>query len=154
MPRRLRLVPADLSEIALDAALASTSFCADQRTFFSWLGVTPYLTRKANLATLRAIAACGAVDSELALSYFDQRIFDLRPKDAIIQEARAALASAGEPWVSGFHPSELGGELHDAGFELVENLGPDQLRSRYCLGRGDGLAPTPSAYVAHARVNR
>jgi hypothetical protein len=51
-----------------------------------------------------------------------------------------------------FHPDQLVDDLHDLGFELIENLGPVQLRARYCADRADGLTPTPSTYVAHARV--
>jgi methyltransferase (TIGR00027 family) len=52
----VHFVAADLSEETLQSALARSSFDPAQPAFFSWLGVTVYLTREANLATLRAIA--------------------------------------------------------------------------------------------------
>jgi methyltransferase (TIGR00027 family) len=151
-PPVLHLVPADLGEIPLDAALANSAFRSDQPAFFSWLGVTVYLTRTANLATLKAIASCARAGGELVFSYIDQRIFDQPPEGSVLQEARATLASTGEPWTSGFNPDELVDDLSDLGIELVENLGPEQLRARYCTDRADGLTPSPSTYVAHARV--
>jgi methyltransferase (TIGR00027 family) len=151
-PPGLRFVPADLSEIPLDAALTGSSFRADRQAVFAWLGVTSYLTRNANLATLRAIASCAAPGSELVFTYLDQRIFETGPEISAMQEARAALASAGEPWVSGFHPDRLGDDLRSTGLELVANLGPEELHARYCADRTDGLAPSPSSYVARARV--
>jgi methyltransferase (TIGR00027 family) len=152
LPPNLQLVAADLSETGLDVALATSSFRPDRPAFFSWLGVTPYLDREANLATLRAISSCALGASELVFSYFDQRVFDRTPEPGPIQEASAALASAGEPWVSGFHPAHLAGDLHDAGLELVEDLGPEELQARYCANRADGLTPSPSTHVARARV--
>jgi O-methyltransferase involved in polyketide biosynthesis len=68
--------------------------------FFSWLGVTAYLTREANLKKLRAIATRGAPGSELVFNYLEQRIFDATDEDT--QRLRASFASLGEPWVSGF----------------------------------------------------
>jgi methyltransferase (TIGR00027 family) len=152
LPPGLRFVPADLTEIPLDAALTGSSFRADRQAVFAWLGVTSYLTRSANLGTLRAIASCAAPGSELVFTYLDQRIFETDPENGAMQEARAALASAGEPWVSGFHPDRLGGDLRSTGFELVANLGPEELHARYCGDRSDGLAPSPSSYVARARI--
>jgi methyltransferase (TIGR00027 family) len=152
LPPGLRFVPADLTEIPLDAALTGSSFRADRQAVFAWLGVTSYLTRSANLGTLRAIASCAAPGSELVFTYLDQRIFEIDPEISAMQKARAALASAGEPWVSGFHPDRLGDDLRTTGFELVANLGPEELHARYCADRADGLAPSPSAYVARGRI--
>jgi len=151
LPPTLHLVPVDLSESRLDAALATSSFRSDTPAFFSWLGVTPYLPREANRETLRAVASCASAGSELVFSYIDQRIFD-EDAEPGLQEARTALASAGEPWVGGFHPGRLEAELHAAGLELVENLGPEELHARYCAARVDGLTPSPASYVARVRV--
>ncbi len=70
-----------------------------------------------------------------------------------MQRARALVASVGEPWVSGFDPDQIDGDLRRAGLELVENLGPDELGARYCSGRSDGLHPSPGSHLAHARVS-
>ena len=152
LPPSLHLVPADLSETRLDTALSTSSFRSDQPAFFAWLGVTTYLTREANLSTLRAIASCALARSELVFSYIDQRVLERNGEPGPIQEARAALASAGEPWVSGFHPAQLAGDLRGAGLRLVEDLGPEQLRARYCSDRADNLTPSPSTHVVRARV--
>lgn len=151
-PAGLQLVPADLSETALDDALATSRFCREAPAFFSWLGVTSYLTRADNLATLGAIASCALAGSELVFSYLDQSMLDSDVTPERLQRARAQVASLGEPWVSGFDPNELGSVLRGAGFEMVENLGPEQLAERYCAGRTDGLSPTLGSHLAHARV--
>jgi methyltransferase (TIGR00027 family) len=152
LPAGVQFVAADLGETALDVALASSAFRSDRTAFFAWLGVTPYLDREANRATLEAIARCAAPGSELVFSYLDQRVFDDEAWPARTQRVRAMVASAGEPWVSGFYPDELAGELDDAGLELVENLGPAELAERYCIGRSDGLTPSAGSYIARAGV--
>ena len=152
MPAGVHLVAADLSETGLDVALAGSPFRGDRPAFFSWLGVSGYLTRAANMATLRAVASSAPGGSELVFSYLDLRLLDGDAADSRMQEVRARLASAGEPWVSGFDPEQLGDDLRDVGLELLENLGPPELRARYCASRSDGLHPSPDAHIARARV--
>ena len=53
LPDGLHFIEADLSKESVAAALARSPFQAQQLTLFSWLGVTMYLTREANLATWR-----------------------------------------------------------------------------------------------------
>ena len=152
MPAGVHLVAADLSETGLDVALAGSPFRGDRPAFFSWLGVSGYLTRAANMATLRAVASSAPGGSELVFSYLDLRLLHGEEKDGRMQQVRASLASAGEPWISGFDPERLGEDLSEVGLELLENLGPAELRARYCQSRSDELHPSPGAHLARARV--
>lgn len=147
-PERLHLIAADLGETTLGEALAGSPLRPDRGAFVAWLGVTSYLTREQNLTTLRAIAALLGEDGELVFSYLEQAALDA--DTGPLQEVRAALAEAGEPWRSGFHPSELASVLAGTGLALIEDLGPDELHERYCSGRSDGLTPSPAAHVARA----
>jgi methyltransferase (TIGR00027 family) len=153
-PPEVHFIAADLGTVAVDEALDRSPFDPAQPSFFSWLGVTAYLTREANLRTLRAIAACGAPGSELVFDYGDQRAYDVPPTDAAIIRARLRVARAGEPWISGFHPAELEEVLRAVGLELVENLSPQDLGERYCRAEQDGLRPSPSHHLARARPAR
>lgn len=150
-PQGVDYVAADLGVEGLDAALGRCQFDPTEAAFFSWLGVTAYLTREANLTTLRAIASCGVPDSELVFSYIEQRDFDA-PEDDERRTAREVVAAVGEPWVSGFTPSQLDHDLRSAGLTLVEDLGQEELRERYCEGREDGLSASVVDHVARARV--
>jgi methyltransferase (TIGR00027 family) len=144
-------VAADLGEESLDGALARSAFDPSRASFFSWLGVTAYLTREANLSTLAAIARCGATGSELVFSYHDQQAFDSPDEER--RRVVAAVAAIGEPWVSGFHPSELAEDLSSVGLTLVENLGREELHERYCSDRDDGLSVSVVDHIAHAKVD-
>jgi methyltransferase (TIGR00027 family) len=152
LPRGVHFVAADLAVEGIDDALARSTFDAARPSFFSWLGVTPYLTRAANLKTLRAIASCGTRGSQLVFDFHDQREYDTPPSDEGAARVRAQLARVGEEWRSGFHPSELGGDLRAVGLELIEDLSPDDLRVRYCAGSEDALVPSTSHHIARARV--
>lgn len=152
LPDGLHLVAADLSETRLDDALAGSAFRRELPAFFSWLGVTSYLTREANLATLTAIASCAPGGSEVVFSYLDESLLAGEDTEEPMQRARAQVASFGEPWVSGFDPAQLQDQLRATGLEVVENLGPEQLGARYCVARTDGLSPSPGSHLARARV--
>ncbi len=143
-------VASDLSLEDLDTALARSPFDRAAMTFFSWLGVTAYLTREVNLRTLRAVASCGARDSELVFSYVDQRALDAQDEQR--RRVREVFVALGEPWVSGFHPSELPADLRSVGLTLIEDLGRQELHERYCSDRTDGLSASVGAHVARARV--
>lgn len=150
VPSNVRFVAADLARESLTDALARAGFSVTVPAFFSWLGVTIYLTRAANLATLRAIAGCAAPGSELVFTYFDQRVLDARIPH--VEAMRARRAALGEPWVSGFDPTTLATELRDLGLVLIEDVTGPALTARYCEGRTDGLSAGRAGHIAHARV--
>lgn len=152
LPAGVHLVPADLSEVGLDRALADSPYRRDRPSFFAWLGVSIYLTRAANLATLAAIANCAPAGSEVVFDYADQAVLEAGVARTPMSQVRTQVAEAGEPWLSGFDPDQLPGDLRDAGLELIEDLGAEDLQVRYCAGRSDGLLPSFGARLARARV--
>jgi hypothetical protein len=58
----------------------------------------------------------------------------------VLEGLSARVAAAGEPFTSFFEPAELAQRLDDAGLEVVEDLGRDEINARYFSGRSDGLA--------------
>lgn len=150
VPDNVHFVAADLAQEDLGTALARAGFRSDVPSFFSWLGVTVYLTRAANEATLRAIAATAAPGSEIAFTYIDQRALDAGAPT--LEARRTQRAALGEPWLSGFDPGTLEADLRALGLALVEDLDGGSLTARYCAGRSDGLAAARVGHVARARV--
>jgi O-methyltransferase involved in polyketide biosynthesis len=108
---------------------------------FSWLGVTVYLTRDANLATLRAVATCGAPGSELVFTYVDQAEFPSATSQSPHTENAKIVAQIGEPWISSFNPDEIVGDLASIGLELIEDLDGNAMWER-CRGANTVLGLT------------
>lgn len=152
-PAGVHFIAADLGREGIAQALARGPFDPDRPSFFSWMGVTAYLTREANLKTLRAIGSSGASGSELVFDYGDQSAYDSPPTDPAMVRARARVAGVGEPWISGFHPSMLGEELRACGLELVENLSPVELSARYGQPGENDLRPSAHHRLARARIS-
>jgi methyltransferase (TIGR00027 family) len=146
----VHFLAADLSRETLPATLERSSFRAASPTFFSWLGVTMYLTREANLATFAAIARTAAPGSEVVFTYFDVRT----PAAAggRFSELRERVAALGEPFRSGFDPNTLGADLERCGLTLVEDLDDAQVLARIDHADSNDLRPTPFSHVALARV--
>jgi O-methyltransferase involved in polyketide biosynthesis len=118
--------------------------------------VTSYLTREANRASLSAMAA-SAPGSLIAFSYLDQVIFAARapagaPEGGTLSYSAGIVARLGEPFVSGFDPALLAGELDELGLDLVEDLNGPDLAVRYGRVGARRLPTAPVSHFALARV--
>lgn len=154
LPSSVHFLSADLAKESLDAVLAGSAFRSNEPAFFSWLGVTMYLSREANLESLRAIAHCGARGSELIFTYLDEEVFRSTSESASgpFAELQRSVTSMGEPFLSGFDPKALAAELLNVGFELAEDLDDIQVYERYDPIGANGLRPSTRSRIARARV--
>jgi O-methyltransferase involved in polyketide biosynthesis len=89
----------------------------DQPTFFSWLGVTMYLTEPAIDATLAAVRSFPH-GSEIVLSFASRSATtNLDSAGGAAPRLAQMAATVGEPWLSYFEPAEIAGKLQHAGFQ-------------------------------------
>lgn len=122
VPERLRLVPIDFEKETLRGALAGAGFDESRISFFSWLGVTPYLTAEAAMATLSFIGSLPE-GSGVVFDYAVERS-SLDPVGQMALDALASrIARAGEPFRLLLDPAALQGLLRSAGFHELEDLG-------------------------------
>jgi methyltransferase (TIGR00027 family) len=154
LPGSVHFLSADLAKESLDTVLSRSAFRSNEPAFFSWLGVTMYLTREANLASLSAIAHCGAPGSELVFTYLDEEVFRSTSESASgsFAELQRSVTSMGEPFLSGFDPKALAEELLNVGFILAEDLDDIQVDERYDPTDTNGLRPSTRSRIARARV--
>ncbi|WP_394836154.1 class I SAM-dependent methyltransferase [Pendulispora rubella] len=151
VPASLTYVPVDFEKDTLRASLVANGFRFDEPAFFSWLGVTMYLTHAAILDTLGMIHQ-GARGSEVVFDYqIDPAYLGERDR-AVVAALTARVAKLGEPWISHFLPESLMQELRTMGFRHVESIGPQVLRALYFRNRDDGLSVSNRAHLMHARV--
>jgi methyltransferase (TIGR00027 family) len=150
IPASLHLIAANLAEDDLGAVLSRAPYDPGRPAFFSWLGVTMFLTREANLETLRAIARVGAPGSELVFTYLDEEIFASDSES--FREMQAANRASGEPFQSGFDPDRLGKELRSVGLELLVDLSDAQLAERLARNNTTLMTPLEFSRIAQARV--
>lgn len=138
IPSGLSFVPVDFEEQSLPAELDRGGFDARQSAFFSWLGVTPYLTRTAFDATIGFIARLPR-NSEVVFDFLVERQF-LTPLELdALRRLESRLELAGEPFKLFFDPARLEQDLRRSGFESVERLSAAELNHRYFADRADAL---------------
>lgn len=148
VPSNLHFVPMDFTQEKLIAALMQSSFDLNAKSFFSWLGVTMYLTREEVLATLSDIAHSIPSGSTIVFDYHDNDTPDKATSDF-----RASLAQqASELMQSGFDPSKLSTDLSGIGLRLLENLSPIDIEEQYFQERADGYHAAEHAHLAYAVV--
>jgi O-methyltransferase involved in polyketide biosynthesis len=151
IPRTLTFTPIDFETQTLEEGLRLAGFDSGKCTFFSWLGVTQYLTSSAITATLRFIASM-RVGSGIVFDYMIlPSLLDPTARRAFDALAyRVALA--GEPFRTFFDPSSLKSSLRSMGFGQIEDIEPEEMNERYFQGRADSLRVGNLAHIMNARV--
>jgi methyltransferase (TIGR00027 family) len=142
----LRFVAVDFERQFFVDELVKAGFDSRAPAFVMWLGVVPYLTREAIIATLAALAGMGA---EVVFDYGEPPEAFEGPRRAYMEAFRARVAALGEPILSSFRPAELATLLSEANFAGYDDHGPHEL-ARY-LGAPSPPPPgTPGGHVVHA----
>jgi methyltransferase (TIGR00027 family) len=150
IPEWLRFVPVDF-EAGLPAApgeswrdkLFAAGFDSTQPAVVASTGVSMYLTRDANMASLRDVAALSP-GTTLAMTFIlPVELAPPKERAGIETSAKGARAS-GTPFVSFFTPPEILAMARQAGFSRVQHISADDLAHRYFAGRADGLRPPPN----------
>lgn len=142
VPESVTFVPLDFEHKALAVGLAEAGFDARRPAYFGWLGVVPYLTMDAFIATLGDVVR---LPEGTAIS-FDYAFppDTLAPKRrAIFDRLAERVSAAGEPFRLFFLPDQLERELHALGFRRVEHTSIDKLNQLYFQDRADGLKLSP-----------
>jgi methyltransferase (TIGR00027 family) len=107
-------------------------------------GVSMYLTRDANAATLRQVAAL-APGSTLAMTFLlPLELADPEIRPGLEMAEKGARAS-GTPFLSFYTPPEILALAHEAGFREARHVPAADLARRYFMGRTDGLRPPDNA---------
>jgi methyltransferase (TIGR00027 family) len=138
VPPSVTYVPVDFEQDALADRLAAAGFDASRPAFFSWLGVTMYLTEEAFASTL-ALIARSAAGGGVAFDYGTARSHLAWTDRIVLAWISRLVASAGEPFRSLFEPEALVARLRHLGFAPIEDLGVEAINARYFAGRPDRL---------------
>jgi methyltransferase (TIGR00027 family) len=152
IPARLHFVPVDLARERLAPALLGSRYDPQVLSFFSWLGVTMYLTREEVFTSLGAIAQIAPAGSTIVFDYLDADAYVPGRATRRIQDAIAYTQQCGEPMKSGLDPSSLAADLAPLGLRLHENFSPADIERRYFEARADGYHAYDHAHIARAVV--
>lgn len=150
IPPALAFVPVDFEQQRLEDELRSAGFDATRPAFFSWLGCSMYLTESTVWQTLAIVAAATRSGGGIVFDYSVSPALLSPAEQAGIRERAQRLADIGEPWKSNFVPDHLVAGLSNLGFDPVEDLGPEELNTRYFADRPDELRVGRTAHIMRA----
>ena len=153
-PQHLEFVPVDFERESISDGLARSSLAAERPAFISWMGVVYYLSPEALSNTLRALAAATASGSEIVFDYIIPEELVAGEDLRILALGKKEVTRRGEPFLSSLDPRQLPAQLQPWGFELVENLSPQEQESRYLQGRQDYPRTFSGVYFAHFRLGQ
>ena len=139
IPSDLTYAPIDFERQTLPDVLAAAGFDPAAGAVFSWLGVVMYLSRAAVMTTLGYVASATAAGGGVAFDYALPPHLFSGPRRAAFDAIAAAVAAAGEPWVTFFEPAELVRELLALGFPVADDVPPEVVNRRYFANRTDGV---------------
>jgi methyltransferase (TIGR00027 family) len=150
IPSSLTFVPIDFETETLAHALAAAGFDATRPSFFTWLGVVPYLTEPAIDATLQYIASLPG-GAHVVFDYGNPPSVGADGAEyAARHEALAArVAALGESLKSYFETDALQAKLRAFGFREIEDTGPLRMRERFFPER-EGPATDRGGHVVRA----
>lgn len=152
-PAQLHFIPIDFTKENLATALTrSSSYDPNVKTFFSWLGVTMYLTQNEVFSTLCSITDVAPAGSTVVFDYADIAAFDVEKSSLQMQKKRELLRQIGEPIITGFNPLTLSEHIANSRLCLQKNLSPDDIERLYFQKRIDGYHAQKHGYIACAVV--
>jgi methyltransferase (TIGR00027 family) len=145
VPDWLRFVPVDFE--AGDSwrqRLVAEGFDESRPAVIVSTGVSMYLTKEANAATLREVAglARGSTFAMTFLLPLEMADPDVRPG---LEMAEKGARASGTPFISFFRPDEIRALALDAGFREAQHVSAADLTQRYFANRPDGLRPPNNA---------
>ena len=145
VPDWLRFVPVDFEAGgSWRDGLVTAGFDDSKPAIVVSTGVSMYLTKDANAATLREVASL-APGSTLAMTFLlplEMADPEVRPG---LEMAEKGARSSGTPFISFFTPPEILALAHEAGFGEARHVSAADLTERYFMGRTDGLRPPKNA---------
>jgi methyltransferase (TIGR00027 family) len=145
VPEWLRFVPVDFEAgESWQDALLTAGFDPSKPAIVVSTGVSMYLTKDANAATFRQVAAL-APGSTLAITFLlPLELADPEVRPGLHMAEKGARAS-GTPFLSFFTPPEILQLAREAGFKEARHVSAADLTLRYFADRTDGLRPPDNA---------
>jgi methyltransferase (TIGR00027 family) len=152
-PEHLHFIPIDFTKENLATALScSSAYDSNIKSFFSWLGVTMYLTREEVFKTLRSITEIAPEGSVVIFDYLDSDAFIPEKSSPKMKKKQEVFQKLGEKMITGFNPSTLEEDIASSGLTLRYNLSPEDIEKLYFQGRKDGHHAAEHGHIAYAIV--
>ena len=153
VPAPVTFIPADFEAGSVLDDLAGGGLDPSRPAFFSWLGVTMYLTREAIGETLAVVGAL-APGTEIVVEYMLPAGMRDPAGQAYAEAVMPVAAARGEPWLTCLRPGEVSALLTRHGFEVLEQVRQRDAVDPALWNRDRPLRPSDLSMLARARLTR
>ena len=147
IPSRVKLVAIDFEREDLRTVLELNDYSTTQRTFFILEGVTQYLTEEGVRATFTFLASA-ASGSRLVFTYVRKDFLEGRALYGWEKIYKQYVTT--KIWLFGMEPEAWPDFLKAYGWNVVEDIGYDELAEEYVKPTGRKLASTPVERLIYA----
>ena len=137
IPDNLTFVPVDFEVDRLDEELEKAGFDSQRPAFYSWLGVTYYLTSEAIWDTLERVAEKSAPGSRIVFDFKIAKPMMSAEWRELCEKMEGFVARRGEPMLTDFTPHSLSEMMARHGYTEVEMMPPEEQKRRYLGDRTD-----------------
>jgi methyltransferase (TIGR00027 family) len=148
LPLSVRLVAVDFEHDDLLTALAEHGYRIDYRAFFTWEGVTQYLTEDGVRRTLEGLRAV-APGSRMVFTYVRRDFIEgtnLYNSPTLYRNVR----QRSQVWQFGLQTEAVAEFIGEYGWRLVEQAGPDEFVQRYVEPTGRKLNASQLEWSVYA----
>lgn len=140
LPSNLTFVPVDFEQESWISKLKESHFDFTLPTLIVSTGVTMYLTREANIATLKMINHFPA--GSIFATTFMLPVDELPADDqALLEFSMKKAAESGTPFISLFSIKSMTDLARDAGLKNIATIHSDEIIDLYFKSRTDQLVP-------------
>jgi len=148
IPSNLQLIPMDFAHGFAYEHMTIRGF-KHQKTIFSLLGVSYYLSKEVLVNLVRQAFANLPSGSSMVLDYADERLFEEKGMFNRVENMLKLAVSSGEPMQSSFAYHEIEHLMAEAGLLIYEHLTPDDIQERYFNNRTDELTAFETIHFIH-----
>ncbi|WP_101909446.1 SAM-dependent methyltransferase [Marasmitruncus massiliensis] len=147
IPAHVNFASIDFDHDNLSTILSSLGYSYEKRTFFIWEGVTQYLTNTGiqSIFDFLAKAVCG---SRIAFTYVCKDFLDGRNAD--VWEKGYDDYVRRKIWIFGMEPEIWPSYLKKYGWQIIEDLGYDEMAEKYIKPTGRKLFTSPIERMVYA----
>ena len=129
IPAHIKLVTIDFDREELGPVLTANGYSPDQKTFFIWEAVTQYLTPQ-SIENTFAYLAQAAPGSRLTFTYILKDFLDgteMYNQQTVYKQ----YVDKNQTWRFGLHPQDIPAFLNQYGWQLIEDIGNDDMAEKY-----------------------
>lgn len=121
-----------------------------KKTFFSFLGVSYYLTKEDNENLIKNLFAGIPAVSSIVFDFADETLFQEKGVSNRVDNMVKMASASGEPMKSAFTYNEIESMLEKSGLLIYEHLTPDSINELYFKNFTDYLSAFVTIHFVHA----